>query len=314
MPTTENRNPPLLVAVWPGMGQVALSAGFYLLVKLQMQELAEFPARELFDQEYVQVKNGLIHSPPLPRSRLYLWQDPAGKQDIVVFIGEAQPTGKEALCRKLIEFAKTKGIERIFTFASMATNMHPDERARVFGAATDKQGLDELRALDLQILQDGQIGGLNGLLLGVGIEYGLRGICLLGEIPHIFANLPCPKASLAVLEVFSTISGLRIDLSELFEHSKAMDQKLGEMLAEAERQLDRRSAPMQSTTAGSEFPESPEAGNRKLAPEAERRIEELFEQAKNDRSQAYELKLKLDELGAFRRYENRFLDLFKKKE
>ena len=34
---------------------------------------------------------------------------------------------------------------------------------------------------------DGHIGGLNGTLLGVAVANSLRGACLLGEMPHIFA-------------------------------------------------------------------------------------------------------------------------------
>ena len=45
-----------------------------------------------------------------------------------------------------------------------------------------------------------------------------------------------------------------------------------------------------------------------------RRIEQLFEQAGQDRAAAYELKRELDRLGVFKEYEDRFLDLFKKRE
>ena len=50
---------PLLVAVWPGMGNVALSAGYYLLAKLEMQLIAEYEARDLFDVDQVELKEGL---------------------------------------------------------------------------------------------------------------------------------------------------------------------------------------------------------------------------------------------------------------
>ena len=44
----------------------------------------------------------------------------------------------------------------------------------------------------------------------------------------------------------------------------------------------------------------------------QRQIEQLFEQALQDRSKAYELKRELDRLEVFGEYEDRFLDLFKK--
>jgi hypothetical protein len=46
-------NRPWLVAVWPGMGGVALNAGIYLLAKLGMSEIAEYETGELFDVDHV---------------------------------------------------------------------------------------------------------------------------------------------------------------------------------------------------------------------------------------------------------------------
>src|SRR5436853_969309 len=82
---------PWLVAVWPGMGQVALNAGIYLLSKLGMTAVAEFEAPDLYDIDHVEVKEGLLQPVRRPRNRFFVWQDPAGKHDLVVFLGEAQP-------------------------------------------------------------------------------------------------------------------------------------------------------------------------------------------------------------------------------
>ena len=76
----------------------------------------------------------------------------------------------------------------------MATEMDHEAESRVFAAATDVETLNEFKQLELQILEDGNIGGLNGILLGVAAESGLRGGCLLGEMPHIFAQLPVPES------------------------------------------------------------------------------------------------------------------------
>jgi proteasome assembly chaperone (PAC2) family protein len=301
-------NKPWMVAVWPGMGHVAISAGYFLVAKLGMHILAEFSAQELFDVEHVEVKGGLIRTGRLPRSRFFVWKDPRGQHDIVVFIGEAQPPkGRSAFCHRLIEFARQLGVERVYTFAAMATPMHPERASRVFGAATDEESLAELKRLELEILEDGQIGGLNGVLLGVAAESGLRGACLLGEMPHIFAQLPYPKASLAVLEAFSTIANIRIDLGELSEQAKEVEKKLGELLEKVEEALEQQQeAPDEEEVVQVE---SEEEG---ASPEDEQRIEQLFGQAEQDRSKAYELKRELDRLDLYKDYEDRFLDLFKK--
>jgi proteasome assembly chaperone (PAC2) family protein len=298
---------PWMIAVWPGMGQVAISAGYYLMAKLGVHLLAEFRPLDLFDVEHVEVKGGLVRTGRLPRSRLFVWRDPAGGHDIVVFIGEAQPPiGKYAFCRKLIEFARQLGVERVFTFAAMATAMRPDHPSRVFGAAADEESLAELKRLEIEILEDGQIGGLNGVLLGVAAESDLHGACLLGEIPQVFAQLPFPKASVAVLETFATMAGLKIDLAELREQARAVDSRLEELLAQMERAIG------QQEPQAEEGPDVPPAEESRLDPEDERRVEELFQKARQDRSKAYELKRELDRLGLFKEYEDRFLDLFKK--
>ncbi len=305
-------NKPWLVAVWPGMGHVAISAGFYLMSKLEMHLLAEFSARGLFEIEHIEVKHGLIRAARLPRSRFFVRRDPHEQHDIVVFIGEAQPpAGKYAFCEKLIEFARQLGVERVFTFAAMATQMHPEHASRVFVAATDDQCLDELQQFDVELLEEGHISGLNGILLAAAAEHGVDGYSLLGEMPHIFAQLPFPKASLAVLEVFTRLVGIELDFSELEEQSRAMEEQLGQVLARVEQALTQQEEGPEPEASESAAEEEPEP---LLSPTDEQKIEWLFEQAAQDRTRAYELKAELDRLEVFKDYEDRFLDLFRKSE
>jgi proteasome assembly chaperone (PAC2) family protein len=303
-------NHPWLVAVWPGMGHVALNAGYYLLAKLGMTVIAEYEADDLFDVDHVEVKEGIIQAGRRPRNRFFLWADPERKHDLVVFLGEAQPPiGKAPFCRQLLAYARKLGVERVFTFAAMATQMHPEHPSRVFGAATDEENLSELKRLDLEILEDGNISGLNGVLLGAATESGLHGACLLGEMPHIFSQLPFPKASLAILEVFKTITGINLDVTELVEQARDMEQKLGELLARVEKEYG------QQDTSEEEGGYSPEREEEERTAAADKqRIEALFKLAGKDRSKAFELKQELDRLGLFKEYEDRFLDLFKKAE
>lgn len=297
----EKLTDPWLVAVWPGMGGVAISAGYYLMAKLGMHLLLEFPATEFFDLDQIEVKDGLILTRRLPRSRLFLWNDPKGQHDLIVFIGEAQPPVKGgAFCRTLIDQAKSLGITRVFTFAAMATQMRPRHDSRVFGAAIDRKTLSQFKQLDIHLLESGSISGLNGVLLGIAAADGLPGGCLLGEIPHIFSQIPFPKASLAVLEFFTVMADIEIDLEELREHATTVEQTLEDFLVRMEGSAEETgsSVPRES---GAERPSSAES----------QRIEGLFEEARKDRSRAYELKQELDRMGLFSEFEDRFLDLFK---
>lgn len=301
---------PRLVAVWPGMGHVALNAGIYVLSKLSMTLVGEFAVHELFDVEYVDVKAGVLNLGRRPRNRLFLWSDPEQKHDLLLFLGEAQPAwGKYAFCRQLVELAKQHEVERIYTFAAMATEMLPDHASRVFVAASDQESLAECLRAGVHTLEDGHVSGLNGILLGVAKEQGLSGACLLGEMPHVLSQLPFPQASLEILRAFLAITGLSIDLAELATQAETVSNELTELVRSAQQAA-------QEGFSGEEAEEfrpepSPEEG---LDVNDRKRIERYFQEASRNRSKAFELKQELDRLGVFKEYEDRFLDLFKKAE
>lgn len=306
MEKEQHLNDPWLIAAWPGMGAVAISAGYYLMAKLGMHLLAEFPAREFFDLEQVEVEDGLILTGRLPRSRLFLWNDPQKKHDLIVFIGEAQPPSKGgAFCSQLLGRARQLGVQRVFTFAAMATQMRPEHDSRVFGAAIDRESLADFKKLDMHPLEEGRISGLNGVLLGVAADNGLRGGCLLGEIPHVFSQFPFPKASLAVLKAFTAMAGITLDFKELQAQSRQVEKGLGDFLHHLESSVEGPKEPLAG--ADDSGPES----TPRLNVRDKQHLEELFTTARNDRSRAYELKQELDRLKVFHDYEDRFLDLFK---
>jgi proteasome assembly chaperone (PAC2) family protein len=291
------------------MGNVAVIAAGYLVQKLNMKPVAELPSSGHFDVDQVTVHRGVIGTPRLPRSVFYRWSNPSGR-DLVVFLGEAQPSSSGyAFAHELLDQAADLGIERVITFASMASQLHPAEKPRVFGAATNGDVLADLKHLDVQPLEEGQIGGLNGVLLGAAAKRGTSGMCLLGEMPFFAANVANPKASLAILEVFCPLAGVELDLAELRGASETMEHALVEL-------MERLKIQEGAEPHAEEKPEEPETPRKPERPsldfETRSRIENLFEEARKDRSKAVGLKNELDRLGVFHQYENRFLDLFRR--
>lgn len=319
-------NNPWLVAAWPGMGNVAVNAAGYLVSQLGATPISEIQPGDFFDVQAVEVHGGIATEARLPRSLIFEWPDPNGHQDLLIFLGEAQPnSGGFTLCRRLAEFAKHRGVQRLFTFAAMATQLHPNDEPRVFGVATQRELLTNLEEVDVEILQEGQISGLNGVLLAAGREQSIPGVCMLGELPFFAAGVSNPRASHAVLRSFAALAGLNIDLTGLQEQADAMQQGLLDLLERMQRSTGQsegddeeftlpefltqeQPGPSVPTSAAEDEPE-PEPD---LDPETKARVESLFKQAKNDRTKAVQLKAELDRLEVFKRYENRFLDLFKK--
>jgi len=312
---------PWLVAVWPGMGNVAIGAGAYLIAKLGAGLVHELPPGGVFDLTHIDVKEGLAKAGRLPRSMFFEWRNPAGPHDLVIFIGEAQPPlHGHAFCHRLLEYAQTRGVKRLFTFAAMATQLHPSNHPRVFGVATQQNLIEDLRMAEVLLLKEGQISGLNGVLLAAGAERGIPGVCLLGELPFFAAGVPNPKASHAVLEVFTSMSGIEIDFTELQRQAEAVEQGLLQLLEKMQDAARQQGESGEEFTtpeyaSGSEPEEPAQEANPAMPPidvETRKRIEQLFKAAHNDRSKAFRLKQELDRLGVFKQFEDRFLDLFKK--
>lgn len=308
---------PWLVAVWPGMGNVAIGAGAYVIAKLNAALVAEIPSDGIFDLSSIDVKDGLATPTRLPRSMFFEWRNPKGPRDLLIFVGEAQPPSQGYLfCHRLLEYAKQRGVTRLITFAAMASQLHPTNQPRVFGVASDEARVNDLRKSEVLLLKEGQISGLNGVLLAAGAEREIPGLCLLGELPFFAAGVPNPKASQAVLEVFSTMSGIDIDFADLKPQVEAMEQNLLQMLEKMQEAAREQGEELQVEEAVSDDDIEAAANGERAAPILDeatlRKIEQLFEAAERDRSNAMRLKGELDRLNVFKQYENRFLDLFKK--
>ena len=175
---------PVMIAAWPGVGNVAMLLANYLLDKLDFKDLAEIDASLFFDPIGVLAREHIIEAPQFPQSHFYYWKNKKGAHDIILFIGDDQPDVKIydfAGC--VLDFAQYYGVERVYTCAAAITNIHFTEQPKVWAVATNKLLLEELRRFEL--LQKGsiQIAGLNGLLLGLAKERDFNGVCVMTEVP-----------------------------------------------------------------------------------------------------------------------------------
>lgn len=335
LPEHTNLENPWLIAVWPGMGNVALAAGSYLVETLGARPLGLLRAEPHFDVDRAQVRGGIVQPARMPQNKLYGWKDPAGRRDLVIFVGEAQPSFQSfGFSQTLLAAAERLGVKRVVTFAAMVTNAHPSAPSRVFRVATSEALASEVEGScpGLVVLDDGEISGLNGTFLASAAQSGRDAVGLLGEVPEIGVGVPYLKASLAVLEAFQRLSGVAFDLRELRAQAERVEKGLVELLGrvtrlpaamlpdllsrlakehqEAQEAQAETSGEGALPAAGEGDEDEPERG---LAPEAVAQIEELFLRAAGDRKRALELKDVLDRQGVFGEYEDRFLDLFRRR-
>jgi predicted ATP-grasp superfamily ATP-dependent carboligase len=121
------------------------------------------------------------------------------------------------------------------TAAAMPTAINHYQKSQVWITATNNEILSELSPYCERALREGQVSGMNGLLLGVAKQRGMEGYCLLGEIPFYTTEIENPKASMAVLEVLNQVLDLEVNLKELEELAQQTEKEIDHYLLELQQ-------------------------------------------------------------------------------
>ena len=227
-------NSPVMLAAWPGIGDVSIIVAAYLLRNLDFKALGEVEASYFFDPIGVMVKDGVVEEPQFPQSKFYYWKNKGEGSDIILFIGEAQPaaSGYE-LANCVLDVGIRFRIKRLYTCAAALTRIHHTEQPRVWGVATNQKLSEDLEGYDLVQRRNLQIAGLNGLMLGVAKEKNVDGICLLGEVPAYATRIQNPMAALAILAAMTKMLNIEIDTAELEQIAAETKERLKQLAAEA---------------------------------------------------------------------------------
>jgi len=308
---------PCLIVAWPGMGEVAFKAAAYLVESLKAQEFAHIQPESFFYLTGSVVQSGILNIPLLPQGKFYFWKNTsskkgAGRNDLIIFLSNAQPDLSKAdnYTKVIIDLARSLGTETIVSFASMPQATDHTQKPRVWFAATDQKTKESLLKHGFSLLEDGQISGMNGLFLGMAKRAGLKGFCLLGDIPLYTIQIENPKASAAVLVGLGKILNIEINVQPLQEEARVMENEINKLL-----DYLKLGSPGQSSPIGEEEVELIKktlSQLTKLPASVKERIDRLFEESRKDISKARELKVELDKWNVYKEYEDRFLDLFSK--
>ncbi|MDO8525967.1 MAG: PAC2 family protein [Candidatus Omnitrophota bacterium] len=291
---------PIMIAGWPGMGSVALGVVDYIQRKLNAVKFAEIEVDPLAIIDSVVVEDGLTAFGQTPKNTFYYTKNP----DLIIFKGEAQLPGHEGilLLEEVLELALKFKVKRIYTGAAFPVPASYKDHPQVYSAFNQKTLKEPLARLGLIPMESGHISGLNGLLLGFAGKKGIGAACLLATMPQYAISLPNPKASLAIIEVLQRILGFRLDIEEMGEYIRDMDEKMS--------LIEERVKDVMVMDTKEHGPNS-EQTKKIVPPYIMKKIEKLFREATSNKSKAISLKSELDRWDLYKIYEDRFLDLFK---
>lgn len=308
---------PIFIAAWPGMGEVAYRSVLFLKEVMEFKMFAKLDAEDFFRPSAIIAEKGIVDLPTLPAGIFY-YAKGKGSPDVILFLGEAQPPLEHAeeLSLAIVNFVKKYKAKFIFTFAAKPEPIDHKSDSAIWIAATHPEVLKDFEKLHLKVLEEGQISGLNGIILGIAKRKGLKGACLLGEIPFYTVQIENPKACTNILKVINGYLKLNLNLSPLADRAKFIESEIEKLISYLKGEVEAPSATGPTPLSEEDIDKIKKdlATYTKLPHSAREKIEQFFKDAQKDITVASKLKEELDHWNVYKEYEDKFLDLFKKKD
>jgi uncharacterized protein (TIGR00162 family) len=214
---------PVLVCGLPGSGYVGKLAADYLVTVFKAKKVAEiyatsFPPHVNINEQGIglRLKGDLFHA------------ETGQQNDLLVFTADAQPStsdGEYSLADAVLKLARSMKTKQVFSLAAYITGNFVKDR-KVYGTATASAVLSKLSGNGVQVMKEGGISGMNGVMIGMAKLHGMEGVSLLGETSGYLLD---PSASYSVLDALSRILGLKIDLTSIEERAKEAQQIFGQV-------------------------------------------------------------------------------------
>jgi proteasome assembly chaperone (PAC2) family protein len=250
---------PVLIAGWPGMGLVAYKSVSYLIETLKATPLAQFDLPDLYQIRGINVANGVVEDIEIPKGKAYFHRAEKKGRNLILFLGDEQPVaGKELIVSKeILQMASEFTCKEVFTFAAMVTGISHHAVPKVWGCTTQNSILEKMKAHDILPMIDGQISGLNGLLVGVASSFGMHASCLLGELPYYATQIAYYPATCAVLEKFSGLIGMDVELDSIRQQGKTTQIEIDTYIEHLKREAIKKKEDAQP----SEEPVEPPKGD-----------------------------------------------------
>jgi uncharacterized protein (TIGR00162 family) len=235
---------PVLVCGLPGSGYVGKLAADYLVTVFKAKKVAEFYAASFpphvnvnEDGVALRLKGELFHA------------ETGQGNDLLVFTADAQPAssaGEYDLAEAVLKECKKLRAELVFSLAAYVTGTFVKER-RVFGTATSAEVLPRLTKNGVQIMKEGGISGMNGVIIGMARLHGMEGVSLLGETSGYLLD---PAASHSVLEALSRILEMKIDMTSIEERAKEAQQIFSQVQRMTEQNIEEARGTRDDTKPG----------------------------------------------------------------
>ncbi len=218
---------PILVEGLMGVGHVGLLAADHLIEELKLEKIANvysphftepFSPKDTPGVNYTEEGTVELHKNEI------FW---GPNYDLFVYKGLYQGDYCDFYYRHanlMMDFCEEFNVRDVYTLGGLGTGEeveNPETRAVITDINLEREVGQFAKVMKGQPNRPG-VTGLSGLLVGLAVKNGMKGICLLGETHGAF---PDPKAAKAVLETLCQMNGIEIDYSGLDKAAEEIESK-----------------------------------------------------------------------------------------
>ena len=150
------------------------------------------------------------------------------ERDLIVLRGIEPSYRWRSFCAAVLEVAAAAGCELVVTFGALLADVPHTRTARVTGASTDPELVEQLGLTPSRY--EGPTG-IVGVLHDFCSQQSVPSVSLWAPVPHYLAAPPNPPATLALLDRLRALCGLTLDLAILERTLAAWREKVDEVAA-----------------------------------------------------------------------------------
>jgi len=223
---------PIFIEGLPGIGNVGKLAVEHLIEITKAKKFAELYSKDFPPQVFIN-PDGTVK---LVNNEFYYRKATKKNQrDLILLTGDYQglsSKGQYDLVESILDVIQELGVKQMYTLGGYGLG-HEIKDPKVLFATTDKHLVKIIKKYGAVFKKNepgGGIIGASGLLLGLGKNRGLEGVCFMGETPGYLVD---PKSAKAVLKIVTKLTNIDIDFSRLEEKAKEIEQ-IAKQLSEME--------------------------------------------------------------------------------
>ncbi|MBN1762251.1 MAG: proteasome assembly chaperone family protein [Methanomicrobia archaeon] len=213
---------PIVIEGLPDVGLVGTIAASYIVEKLDFKEIGHIES-DLFPPVMV-IHNGNLKDP----FRIYSAEDGS----VVVVLSEVAvpPKAVYPLTTALAEWFSTITVkDQVISIKGLPVKNRMDiENPEVFGIGNNEGAVAELKAKQMDLLEEGFIAGTYAMLLRECWKKKISAISLLAQCYPVY---PDPGAAASAIEtVKKFVPSLAVDVSELLENAEEIKLKARDLM------------------------------------------------------------------------------------